>query len=49
MIFYTDMLIWYFRGNQKARNLISGIPYKNRQVSSLCIIELMQGCRNCVL
>lgn len=46
MIFDTDVLIWYFRGNQKAREFISGVPYRDRQVSSLCIMELVQGCRD---
>ena len=46
MIFDTDVLIWYFRGNQKARELISGVHYRDRQVSSLCIMELVQGCRD---
>lgn len=46
MIFDTDVLIWYFRGNQKAKEFISGIPYRDRQVSSFCIIELVQGCRD---
>jgi len=46
MIFDTDVLIWYFRGNQKAREFIAGVPYRERQVSSLCIMELVQGCRD---
>jgi predicted nucleic acid-binding protein len=46
MIFDTDVLIWYFRGNQKAREFISGVPFRERQVSSLCIMELVQGCRD---
>lgn len=46
MIFDTDVLIWYFRGNQKARAFISGVPFKDRRVSSLCIMELVQGCRD---
>lgn len=45
MIFDTDVLIWYFRGSQKAKELISGVPYRDRQVSSLCVMELVQGCR----
>jgi predicted nucleic acid-binding protein len=46
MIFDTDVLIWYFRGSVKAREFISGVPYRDRQVSSLCIMELVQGCRD---
>ena len=46
MIFDTDVLIWYFRGNQKVREFISGIPFRERNISSLCIMELVQGCRN---
>ncbi len=46
MIFDTDVLIWYFRGSQKAKELISGVPYRDRQVSSLCVMELVQGCRD---
>jgi hypothetical protein len=46
MIFDTDVLIWYFRGNLKAREFISGVPFRDRQVSSLCIMELVQGCRD---
>lgn len=46
MIFDTDVLIWYFRGNQKARTLIDGVPFRDRQISSLCIMELVQGCRD---
>ncbi len=46
MIFNTDVLIWYFRGNQKAREFISDIPYRERLVSSLCVMELVQGCRD---
>lgn len=46
MIIDTDVLIWYFRGNQKAREFISGIPYRDRRMSSLCVMELVQGCRD---
>lgn len=46
MILDTDVLIWYFRGNQKAREFISGIPYRDRRMSSLCVMELVQGCRD---
>ena len=46
MIFDTDVLIWYFRGNQKAKEFISGVPYADRQVSSFCIMELAQDCRD---
>ena len=46
MIFDTDVLIWYFRGNQKAREFISDVPFRERRISSLCIMELAQGCRD---
>jgi len=46
MILDTDILIWYFRGNQKASEFISSIPFSERRVSSLCVMELVQGCRN---
>ena len=46
MILDTDVLIWYFRGNQKASRFISDIPFGERRVSSLCVMELVQGCRD---
>jgi predicted nucleic acid-binding protein len=46
MIFDTEVLIWYFRGNLKARAFLSGVPFRDRRVSSLCIMELVQGCRD---
>jgi predicted nucleic acid-binding protein len=46
MILDTDILIWYFRGNQKASDFISHIPFSERRISSLCLMELVQGCRN---
>lgn len=46
MIIDTDVLIWYFRGNQNAGDFISGVPFRDRQMSSLCIMELVQGCRD---
>jgi hypothetical protein len=42
----TDILIWYFRGNKDAKAFLMGIPYKERAVASLCIMELVQGCLN---
>lgn len=44
VIFDTDVLIWYFRGKSKAMEFISDVPFEERCVSSLCIMELMQGC-----
>jgi len=44
IIFDTDVLIWYFRGNQNARDLLANVPSRDRLVSSLCIMELIQGC-----
>ena len=44
MIIDTDVIIWYFRGNQDARDFIAGVPYQKRMTSSLCVMELIQGC-----
>jgi predicted nucleic acid-binding protein len=46
VLFDTDVLIWYFRGLDTAAELISKTPYEQRFVSSVCIMELIQGCRN---
>lgn len=44
--FDTDVLIWYFRGNERARRFIADVPYLNRSLSSLAVMELLQGCRH---
>ncbi len=44
MIIDTDVLIWYFRGNQDARDFIAEVPYRRRMISALCVMELIQGC-----
>lgn len=46
MIFDTDVLIWYFRGNEQAKQFLSRVPFRDRRISSLCIMELVQGCRD---
>ncbi|GHU32093.1 ribonuclease VapC [Betaproteobacteria bacterium] len=44
MIIDTDVLIWYFRGNEKAKAAISkAVPFS---VSTISVMELMQGARN---
>ena len=44
MIIDTDVLIWYFRGNEKAKTTINNaIPFK---ISTITIMELMQGAKN---
>ncbi len=44
MIFDTDVLIWYMRGNKKAFTLIEN--HENFSVSVVTYIELVQGMRN---
>jgi len=39
----TDVLIWYFRGNENARNLLKSI---NFSISLITYLELIQGVRN---
>ncbi len=44
MIFDTDILIWYLRGNENASNaVVDSIPFK---VSIVTYMELLQGMRN---
>ncbi len=46
VVFDTDVLIWYLRGNTRARRFVAAIPYSDRCVSSLTYMELLQGCRD---
>ena len=46
VVFDTDVLIWYLRGNEKAHRFLARVPYPQRVLSSLSIMELLQGCRN---
>jgi predicted nucleic acid-binding protein len=46
VIFDTDVLIWYLRGHETARRFIENIAYERRMLSSLTLMELLQGCRN---
>jgi predicted nucleic acid-binding protein len=42
----TDILIWYFRGDEAARRFLTGVPFPERTVSALTVMELLQGCRD---
>lgn len=44
MIFDTDVLIWVFRGHQRAAKLVEG--QDERRVSLVTYAELIQGARN---
>jgi len=44
MLIDTDVLIWYFRGNERARKVIDA--EKNFSLSAVTYIELVQGMRN---
>ena len=46
MIVDTDILIWYFRGDEAARRFLAKIPFPERTVSALTVMELLQGCRD---
>jgi len=42
----TDILIWYFRGDEAARRFLSRLPFPARTISALTMMELLQGCRD---
>jgi len=44
MIFDTDVLIWYFRGNESARKVFHA--EKSVAVSAVNVMELIQGIKN---
>ena len=46
MIVDTDILIWYFRGDEPARRFLARMPFPERTVSALTVMELVQGCRD---
>ena len=44
MILDTDVLIWYLRGNEKAKDVIEhAVPFK---ISAVTYMELLQGMKN---
>lgn len=46
MIIDSDILIWYFRGDAAARRFLARVPFPERTVSALTVMELVQGCRD---
>ena len=44
MLFDTDVLIWYFRGNSKAREILKNTS--EITISAVTLMELIQGVRN---
>lgn len=44
MLIDTDVLIWYFRGNEKAYQVIDGMS--NFQISVITYMELVQGMKS---
>jgi len=46
LVFDTDVLIWYFRGHPRARGLLEKTDRDRRWISSLTLMELLQGCRS---
>ena len=43
MTFDTDILVWYLRGNDRARQFVADALYKDRRVSAMVYLELLQG------
>lgn len=46
LIFDTDVLIWYFRGMEKAKKFLADIPLEMKVIPSPVYMELLQGCLN---
>jgi hypothetical protein len=44
MTFDSDILVWYLRGNDRARQFVIGYPFELRRVSAMVYFELLQGC-----
>jgi predicted nucleic acid-binding protein len=42
----TDILVRYFRGEEAARRFLARVPFPERAVSALTVMELLQGCRD---
>jgi predicted nucleic acid-binding protein len=42
----TDILIWYFRGDEAARRFLGRVSFPERAISALTMMELIQGCRD---
>jgi predicted nucleic acid-binding protein len=42
----TDILIWYFRGDEVARRFLARVSFPERTISALTVMELLQGCRD---
>jgi len=42
----TDILVWYLRGNDTARRFLARLPFPEREVSALTVMEIVQGCRD---
>src|SRR3989338_5357527 len=45
IVFDTDILIWYFRGDPRSHSLMTSIEQERRWITSLTLMELYQGCK----
>lgn len=46
VIFDTDVLVYYLRGDQRAADFVRSVPYAQRKLSTIAYMELIQGVRD---
>lgn len=46
VVFDSDVLIWYLRGEQAARDFLESVAHSRRLLPAVVVMELARGCRD---